>query len=118
MYKFNGFTEKANKAINLAIDSAQRMGHTYVGSEHILLGLLLSGEGAAFTILDKCGASADELARLIEENQGSGAKQASMVIYCEAERSRDDFGGLKTTVTEGLVKVLGEKYGEKNVAVT
>ena len=72
MYKFNGFTEKANKAINLAIDSAQRMGHTYVGSEHILLGLLLSGEGAAFTILDKCGASADELARLIEENIGTG----------------------------------------------
>lgn len=63
-------------------------------------------------------AEKEELARLIEENQGSGAKQASMVIYCEAERSRDDFGGLKTTVTEGLVKVLGEKYGEKNVAVT
>ena len=37
MYKFNGFTEKANNAINLAIESAQDMGHTYIGSEHILL---------------------------------------------------------------------------------
>ncbi len=72
MYKFNGFTEKANKAINLAIEAAQRMGHTYVGSEHILLGLLLGGEGAAYTILDKCGASADKLSSLIKENIGTG----------------------------------------------
>ena len=63
-------------------------------------------------------AEKDELARIIEENQGSGVKQASMVIYCEAEKSRDDLGGIKTTVAESLVKALGERYGEKNVAVT
>ena len=32
MYKFNGFTEKANSAINLAIESAQDLGFTYIGS--------------------------------------------------------------------------------------
>lgn len=32
MYKFNGFTEKANKAINLAIEKAETMGHTYIGA--------------------------------------------------------------------------------------
>ena len=72
MYKFNGFTEKANKAINSAIDSAQQMGHTYVGSEHILLGLLQTGEGAAFAVLDKCGASAERLSELISTNIGTG----------------------------------------------
>lgn len=35
-----GFTEKANNALNLALTSAEDMGHTYIGSEHIILGLL------------------------------------------------------------------------------
>ncbi len=72
MYKFNGFTEKANNAINLAIESAQDMGHTYIGSEHIVLGLLKNEDGAAYTVLDKCGASADKLEELIKEEIGTG----------------------------------------------
>ncbi len=74
MYKFNGFTEKANKAINLAIEGAQELGHTYVGSEHILLGLLRCGDGAAFTVLDNSGANEKDLVRLISENIGVGDK--------------------------------------------
>ncbi len=74
MYKFNGFTEKANNAINLAIESAQDMGHTYIGSEHILLGLLENEDGAAYTVLDKCGASADKLEELIKEEIGTGER--------------------------------------------
>ena len=37
MYRFDGFTEKANNALNLALTSAEDMGHTYIGSEHIIL---------------------------------------------------------------------------------
>ena len=72
MYQFNGFTEKANNAINLAIESAQKMGHTYVGSEHILLGLLKSGDGAAYSILTNCGADAEALEELIKTEIGTG----------------------------------------------
>ena len=36
MYRFDGFTEKANNALNLALTSAEDMGHTYIGSEHII----------------------------------------------------------------------------------
>ena len=39
MYVFNGFTEKANNALNLAIIISQKLGHTCVGTEHILYGL-------------------------------------------------------------------------------
>ena len=39
-YNFNGFTAKANEALNHAINSAEQLGHTYIGSEHLLLGLL------------------------------------------------------------------------------
>ena len=42
-YNFNGFTTKANEALNQAIGSAEQLGHTYVGSEHLLLGLLKIG---------------------------------------------------------------------------
>lgn len=73
MYKFNGFTEKANTAINLAIDSAQEMGHTYVGSEHILLGLLKVGDGVAYSVLTKSGASADTLEELMKNEIGVGS---------------------------------------------
>ena len=55
MYHFNGFTEKANKALNLAVESAQEMGHDYVGSEHVVLGLLKEGTGVASTVLNKLG---------------------------------------------------------------
>lgn len=40
MYEFRGFTQKANKALNLSIESAQNFGHDYIGTEHILLGLI------------------------------------------------------------------------------
>ena len=72
MYQFNGFTEKANHAVNLAIQSAESFGHTYIGSEHILLGLLKNEDGAGYTVLEQCGASAEKLSNLIEEEIGTG----------------------------------------------
>ncbi len=51
MYKFTGFTEKANKALNCAIETAENMGHTYVGSEHLLLGILKEDSNVASSIL-------------------------------------------------------------------
>ena len=76
MYKFNGFTEKANSAINLAIESAQQMGHTYVGTEHILLGLLKVGDGVAYSVLTKCGADAETLENLIKSEINVGSFSA------------------------------------------
>ena len=72
IYRFNGFTEKANNAINLAMQSAEAFGHTYVGSEHILLGLLKNEDGAAYAVLDQCGASSETLEELIEKEIGTG----------------------------------------------
>ena len=54
MYKFNGFTQKANIALNYAIQIAENMGHTYVGSEHLLIGLLGDSTSvAAMTMLNR-----------------------------------------------------------------
>ena len=43
MYRFNSFTGKANEVLNLAIKAAENYGHNYIGSEHILYGLLKEG---------------------------------------------------------------------------
>ena len=70
MYNFNGFTQKANKALNLAITIAGDMGHTYIGTEHILLGLLKEDTGVAATALKESGADFDELEALVKETSG------------------------------------------------
>ncbi len=72
MYRFNGFTEKANNALNLAIESAQDLGHDYIGSEHVVLGLLKEGTGVAYTVLNKLGATAETYEGLVKERIGCG----------------------------------------------
>ncbi|MCH5354024.1 MAG: ATP-dependent Clp protease ATP-binding subunit [Acutalibacter sp.] len=76
MFRFNGFTEKANKALNLAISSAQEMGHDYIGSEHVVLGLLKEGTGVAYTVLNKLGITAEAYENLMREKVGTNSTTA------------------------------------------
>ncbi|TET67900.1 MAG: AAA family ATPase, partial [Dehalococcoidia bacterium] len=50
-----GLTPRAKKVIELAIDEARQLGHNYIGTEHLLLGLLREGEGVAAGVLDSLG---------------------------------------------------------------
>ena len=65
-YTFKGFTEKANKALNLAIESAEQLGATYIGSEHILLGLCKENSGVAYTALSDSGVTAEKLESMMQ----------------------------------------------------
>ncbi|MFO7161566.1 MAG: Clp protease N-terminal domain-containing protein, partial [[Clostridium] cellulosi] len=69
---FDRFTEKADKAFSLAMKSAGEMGHNYIGSEHILLGLLKEGTGVAAKVLENAGITADQIERIIEQLVGRG----------------------------------------------
>lgn len=71
MYEFRGFTQKANKALNLALESAEQMGCSYVGTEHILLGLLREGSGVAAAALSECGVTEDALKQRISEDNNN-----------------------------------------------
>ena len=71
MYQFKGFTEKANKALNLAIESAEEMRHNYVGTEHILYGLVKEVSGVAATALNECGVTEDALREKLESINGT-----------------------------------------------
>ena len=72
MYEFRGFTQKANKALNLSIESAQNFGHDYIGTEHILLGLIKEGSGVAAAALEECGVTAEALEKEIANVDGRG----------------------------------------------
>lgn len=72
MYQFKGFTEKANKAMNCAIEEAKQLGHTYIGSEHLLLGLLKADDGVAAEILQKLGVTYETLEEVVKNQIGSG----------------------------------------------
>ncbi len=73
MYRFKRFTEKANTALRLAMESAAEMGHTYVGTEHVLLGLLKEGSGVAAVVLGGRGITAAEYARRLLEAESRGS---------------------------------------------
>jgi len=72
MYKFNGFTEKANTALNLAVETAEECGHTYIGSEHLLAGLLKEGTGVAASILAERDVTAEAVVEMLENTVGKG----------------------------------------------
>ncbi len=74
MFQFKGFTEKANRALNLAVESAQDLGHDYIGSEHLMLGLVKEGSGVAYTVLSKLGVTAEGYDKLLRDRIGYGEK--------------------------------------------
>ncbi|MGL5347090.1 MAG: ATP-dependent Clp protease ATP-binding subunit [Peptostreptococcaceae bacterium] len=67
---FNRFTERAKKAIDLSLESAQMLGHKVVGSEHILLGLVREKEGIAAKVLLKLGVNEKYIEEKIIEIEG------------------------------------------------
>ncbi len=72
MYKFTGFTQKANTALNAAIEYAENLGHTYIGSEHLLLGLLSSEGSVAYTALTARNITADNVENAVRNSVGIG----------------------------------------------
>jgi ATP-dependent Clp protease ATP-binding subunit ClpC len=70
---FNRFTERARKVLVLAKEEARRFNHDYIGTEHILLGLLREGEGVACAVLQNLGADLERLKIEIEKLISSGS---------------------------------------------
>jgi ATP-dependent Clp protease ATP-binding subunit ClpC len=68
----NRFTQRAQSALRLAHEAAGELGHSYVGSEHLLLGLIREGDGIAARALKKCGVDSDDLSRKIISVIGKG----------------------------------------------
>jgi ATP-dependent Clp protease ATP-binding subunit ClpC len=82
-----GLTPRAKKVIELAVDEARRLSHSYIGTEHLLLGLVREGEGIAAGVLESLGVNLErvraETTRILSQSapqaaaSGAGARQAT-----------------------------------------
>ncbi len=101
---YGRFTEKAEKAINLSQEGAMLLGHSYVGSEHLLLGLAKEGTGVAARVLQGQGITEEKILKEIDELIGRGDNSSSQPL---------DFTPRTKRVLElGLVEArrLGHNY--------
>ncbi|MSP78469.1 MAG: ATP-dependent Clp protease ATP-binding subunit [Dehalococcoidia bacterium] len=76
-----GLTPRAKKVIELAVDEARRMGHHYIGTEHLLIGLMREGEGVAAGVLESLGVTLEkvraETQRILSQSAAPGQPQGS-----------------------------------------
>jgi ATP-dependent Clp protease ATP-binding subunit ClpC len=68
----NNFTPRAQQVLALARKEADRFNHNYVGTEHILLGLIKLGQGVAVSVLQNMGLDLDTVRIEVEKQVGSG----------------------------------------------
>ena len=76
-----GLTPRAKKVIELAVDEARRLNHSYIGTEHLLLGLVREGEGIAAGVLESLGVNLErvraETTRILAQTQPQGQQAAT-----------------------------------------
>src|SRR5215469_4500125 len=70
--RFDKFTERARRVLSLAQEEAQRFQHNYIGTEHLLLGLVREGDGVAARVLNNLGVELHEVRRAVEFIIGRG----------------------------------------------
>lgn len=71
------YTPRAKKVIELSMDEARKLGHSYVGTEHILLGLIREGEGVAARVLNNLGVSLNKARQQVLQLLGSNETGSS-----------------------------------------
>jgi ATP-dependent Clp protease ATP-binding subunit ClpC len=86
-----GLTPRAKKVIELAVDEARRLSHHYIGTEHLLIGLMREGEGVAAGVLESLGVNLDkvraETSRVLTQNVQEGGAAASGSAAASGTRS-------------------------------
>jgi ATP-dependent Clp protease ATP-binding subunit ClpA len=97
------FTPRAKKVLELSLREALQLGHNYIGTEHILLGLVREGEGVAAQVLEKLGAHLDRVRQTVIEllpgsSESAGrsprrrrARRVPEVVPTDSPASPEDF---------------------------
>ena len=101
---FERFTDRARRVIVLAQEEARMLNHNYIGTEHILLGLIHEGEGVAAKALESMGISLEDVRKEVEELIGPGSQPPSGHIPFTPRAKKV----LELSLREGLQ--MGHKY--------
>lgn len=104
-----GLTPRAKKVIELAVEEARRLSHNYIGTEHLLLGLVREGQGVAAGVLESKGVSLDQIRSQVEYVLGQSSSPSSppSAPTPTAEPSQPTLAQL-----DDLVSALPELSGE------
>ncbi|MDP9885489.1 hypothetical protein J2W21_003012 [Sinomonas atrocyanea] len=102
---FERFTGRARRVVAVAQDEASTLNHSYIGTEHLLLGLLSSGEGVAFKALDSEGVSIDEIRSEVVDLVGLGEREPTTGHIPFSPRAKKT---LELSLREALA--LGHNY--------
>ena len=98
-----GLTPRAKKVIELAVDEARRLGHHYIGTEHLLLGLVREGEGIAAGVLESVGINLENV-----RAQTIRVLSTSMPIGSTDAEGNGESGGEGATPRAGIAEALRE----------
>ncbi|NJP35972.1 ATP-dependent protease ATP-binding subunit ClpC [Alkalicoccus luteus] len=95
------YTPRAKKVIELSMDEARKLGHSYVGTEHILLGLIREGEGVAARVLNNLGVSLNKARQQVLQLLGSSeaSNQQQQASSGAANASTPTLDGLARDLT-------------------
>ncbi len=96
------FSNRVKEVISLSREEALRLGHDYIGTEHLLLGMIREGEGVAISLLKKLGVSLDELRSAIEHaTKGSATNNVKNLANIPLTRQSEKV--LKITYLEAKI---------------
>ncbi|WP_010095812.1 ATP-dependent protease ATP-binding subunit ClpC [Ornithinibacillus scapharcae] len=102
------YTPRAKKVVELSQDEARKLGHSYVGTEHILLGLIREGEGVAARVLNNLGVSLNKARQQVLQLLGSNESQA-------ARQGRGQASNANTPTLDSLARDLTASAKEGNI---
>ena len=102
------YTPRAKKVVELSQDEARKLGHSYVGTEHILLGLIREGEGVAARVLNNLGVSLNKARQQVLQLLGSNEMRAG-------RQARGQASSASTPTLDSLAKDLTASAKEGNV---
>jgi ATP-dependent Clp protease ATP-binding subunit ClpC len=100
-----GLTPRARRVIELATDEARRLGHRYIGTEHLLLGLVREGEGIAAGVLQSLGVNLEKVRQQTITVLQSHSRQVSSAAPAETVTCRldpDDLAAIDLLVAAGV----------------
>ena len=87
---FERFTDRARRVLVLAQEEARLLNHNFIGTEHILLGLIHEGEGVAAKALESLGVSLEAVREKVEETIGPAGSSTTVSYECDRQsRLRD-----------------------------
>ena len=93
MGPFDRFNDRAKRVLALAQDEAIRFNHNYIGTEHLLLGLVREGEGVAARVLDSLGVELSKVRTAVEFIIGRGDSTTSPSEITLSPRTKKVIGG-------------------------